>query len=167
MLFITNLVPLSINITQEIQRAMNLLVFRTINYLISAALNIGVSIILVAVLPSDLSVWGTVIGYAFSLFVCLWIINNVYNAKRVRLSVGKYSLTLLRHCLITGAVIGITIGISYAYKDIAISRWFTFIITGFIYVILYALSVLIFDRKFVFSFLPKRKSKPQIVENKE
>lgn len=166
-LFITNLMPLSINITQEIQRAMNLLVFRTVNYLVSAALNIGVSIALVALLPSDLSVWGTVIGYAFSSFVCLWIINNVYNAKRVRLSVGKYSLTLLRHCLITGAVIGITIGISFAYKDIAMSQWFTFIITGFIYVILYALSVLIFDRKFVFSFLPKRKSKPQIVENKE
>ncbi|MFL4499660.1 lipopolysaccharide biosynthesis protein [Weissella sp. MSCH1] len=80
------LVPLSQNIGIEIQRAMNLHKVRSFSLGILAVMNILITVLCVRYF----GVFGSVMGYIFSIVVGNGIIMNVYNHKVVRLNMKVY-----------------------------------------------------------------------------
>ncbi len=99
LLFI-NTVPLSNNISVEIQRAMNKHKFRAIIYFGIAIINIIISVLLVILLPLKFKIAGCVIGTVVAIVAGGWIALNIYNEKIIKLPMKKYWLAFLKYFLL-------------------------------------------------------------------
>lgn len=129
----------------EIQRAMNKHKFRAILYLIVAVLNILISIALCQEIGIMGCVIGTVISYAFQLAVM-----NVYNHKIIGLNLKYYWKIYMINfalaavpvfcCLVIGRL-QIFTGLNSCFK------WTETLIIGSIYVVLFLIMHLLFNRK--------------------
>lgn len=152
-LFILSSIPYTENISIEVQRAMNKHKFRAILYLCIALTNIILTVILVALLDSSMAIWACLIGTAFATILGHWIIINIYNAKIINLDIKGYFFDLCKSLLAVLVCFGLTKGTLLISKiDDNVIILFSSLI---MYVSLYALYTLVFERKFINSFLRK------------
>lgn len=153
------MIPLTENSTIEIQRAMNRHKFRSVSYIIIAAANAAVSIILVYVLPDDLAVYGCLIGTVFAMVVGNWIVMNIYNKKAIGLPIEKYLLMLASFLGIAAASCAICFVATNWIPWGKISRWIVFIVKAVIYTFAYGLLMIIFYRKKISNLIMQWKKK--------
>lgn len=155
-LLILNLVPVTVKLTIEIQRARNKHKFRAISFFATAILNVILTLIFVYTFPSEHVLFACVLGTAISTVLCQWVGMNWYNWKKMELPVGTYLLYLLAYVVIGLLGYGCVrlIWLIPAYQGIE-SYIIKFLIDGFTFVIVYGALTLIFDHKFLFSFLKK------------
>ncbi len=112
LLFI-NIVPLSNNLSVEIQRAMNKHKFRALTYFLIALINVGISIALVFFLPADFKIYGCLIGTVIAIISGGWIALNIYNSLVIGLPMKKYWISFAK-CF-SAAIISslIVLGVSF------------------------------------------------------
>ena len=147
-----NIVPMSCNLGIEVQRAMNKHKFRAILYLLIAMLNVAISILLIAILPSHMAVWAAIFGTVFSVVVGNTIILNLYNHFAIGLNMKKYLFTLLKYLTITAVAISPSLVISIFFNGFY-SNAASFLINGFSFVLLFVIELLIIDRKTTIPFV--------------
>lgn len=150
-------VPLTINISIEIQRALGKHKFRAISYLIIAIINVALSILFVYVFPKQYAIWGCIIGTVFSSLFGIWIIMNVYNDKTIGLPIGKYFLnyiyallTMVFSCLLTEAIL------YFFISALNLSQIVLFLIKGSSFAIIYLVINLVINPSFIKSLVPQK-----------
>ena len=151
--------PLTLNSSIEIQRAKNKHLFRAIAYFAVAVGNIGLSILFLHLFPDDMKVFACLLGSVIARICSHWIAINLYNKKVIGLPVGRYMINLAIY-FISSAIIsgGILLLRFYVLSPVVSSSAILFIITGFIFVVLYGVFALILDRKFILQFIKRRRA---------
>lgn len=146
---ILDVVALSCNFGIEVQRAMNKHKFRAILYIILALINVGISVLLVYLLPKEYAIWAVTIGTVFSVITGNWIVLNIYNHKVVGLPMIKYLLNLLKYIGMTTVAVVIPYFVCCFVSNKLSSNFAIFLIGGSIFMVLYSLLLFIFDKKTV------------------
>ena len=139
---------LTVNSCIEIQRAMNKHKFRAFLYVGLALLNIGISVLLIKILPDGYQVWGAFIGTAISVIAGNIITLNIYNKVKIGLPMGSYFLSVFKHILYAGAGVGAAIALSYFIlvpHNIGVAG--RLLIQGSVFVVIYFVALLVFERK--------------------
>ena len=140
-----SIVPLSQNISIEVQRAKNKHKFRAIAYLFIAIFNVLISIILC----KHIGIMGCVIGTVVALVLGQYIAINYYNYKVIRLPIKKYWLTYARYFVATALATGFTLLLGMTLKNL--SNLLQLLINGVIFVVLFIAINLLINRKQVFA----------------
>ena len=171
-LLMINVIPYTINVTSEIQRAYNKHRFRSYSMLGMAVFNIVFSLATLFLIKRFVQETSPDYKYyqlaavlcvtLFSSYVFHGIIMAVYNKKAIDLPIGFYYKKLLIYLLLTGIPSAVTL-LLYHYVDLSsLGNWISTIIIGFTFVTLFVLSILIFNRRFVHSLIKERGTKEPI-----
>ena len=142
---ILDLFTLTMNSGIEIQRAMNKHKFRAILYICLAGVNIGVSILMIKILPNGYQVWGAFIGTILVTVVGNIIILNIYNKVKVGLPMGRFFFNMGKHCVYAGAGIGASLLLKY-FVFTPFEDSIKFVLQGIIFVAIYFTMLLVFER---------------------
>ena len=145
-------------ISNEVQRAMNKHKFRAILYIVFALINIGLTILLIKVLPKGYEIWGAFIGTAFSMVVGNIIIMNIYNKAKIGLPIGAYFISLFKHAAYAGAGVGVAL-VERFFLPAVIDNTGRLLIQGTSFVIVYFVLLLIFERKTLFPLMKSVKKR--------
>lgn len=136
------IVPLSQNISIEVQRARKKHKFRAFAYLIIAAVNVGLSILLCYFM----GMMGCVIGTVVSLLVGQYICINIYNQKVIELPIKKYWVLYLRFLL--PAIVSYAGAFCLDFiKTIFHSTFLLFLAKGSLFVLLYIMINFFFNKR--------------------
>ena len=145
---------LSVNSCIEIQRAMNKHKFRAILYVGLALVNIAVSVLLIKILPDGYQIWGAFIGTVVSVVFGNIITLNLYNKFKIGLPMGSYFLSVFKHVFYAGVGVGAALALSYVgfpFLQVRTGAEFgvaaRLLIQGIVFVVLYLVMLLIFERK--------------------
>lgn len=139
---------LSVNSCIEIQRAMNKHKFRAFLYVGLALINVGVSVLLIKVLPDGYQVWGAFIGTVVSVVAGNIITLNIYNKVKIGLPMGSYFISVFKHVLYAGAGVGVALVLrEYLPEMFGVSA--RLLVQGAVFVVIYFAALLIFERKTV------------------
>ena len=150
-------VPLTINISIEIQRALGKHRFRAVSYLIIAFINVALSVLFVLLLPKQYAIWGCIIGTVFSSLFGIWIIMNAYNKKVILLPIGKYFLNYGYSLLITIFSCLAAEAISYFFVSaFNLPVIIVFLIKGIAFTLCYVFINLVFCPAFFNNLIPQR-----------
>lgn len=152
-LMVLNIMPLSIKLAIEIQRAIYKHKFRSFLYLVVAILNVILSIVCLVVMPSEQAIWACLIGTIISSVICQWIAMNIYNKKVIKLPMEKHWFQLLKQILFGVICTLVVIAVRKLCLATVENNLIKCIIEGLIYVVIYGIFLLIFDKKFIISFL--------------
>ena len=147
----------TMNLSIEIQRARNKHLFRCLTFFGLSVGNIGLSLFLIYLFGRDKAVEACLLGSVITSFLSNWVALNIYNAKNMRLPIFRYFFILVTHA-IYGAV-GF-LGTYFLFKIEALHNleysFLSLILKGVIFVAIYGLLLLIFDRNFIKSILFER-----------
>lgn len=133
-----SIIPLSQNIGIEIQRAMNMHIFRSLAYIIFAFLNLILTYV-------GTKVWGlpgSVIGYIVSIVTANGILMNWYYHVKMKLNIKKYWLSVINVSL---PFIIVTTIFKLITNYILINSFSKFVIFGLLYSCSYILIFYIFS----------------------
>lgn len=147
-------VALTVNSCIEIQRAMNKHKFRAVLYVCLAAVNVGISILLIKILPPGYEIWGAFIGTAFSVVMGNMVILNVYNYRKIGLPMLRWALELFKHILYAAAGVGVALVINYFYPN-TMGISLKFIVEGLTFMVIYFGLLMIFERQYVIPLFKK------------
>ena len=157
-----NIIPLSCNLCIEVQRALNKHKFRAILYIALALINVGISVLLIFLLPYNMAVWGAIAGTVFSVTIGNIIILNIYNQKVIGLNMLKYFLFVLKY-LVVGAISFSGPYFLNTYLFGVINPGLNFVICGLLFTLTYFLILAVVDRR---DFLPFAKKIISKIKNK-
>ena len=171
-LLLINVIPYTINITSEIQRAYNKHKFRSFTMLGMALFNIVFTLLalyLVKLNSNETSenylyyqLAAVMAVTMFSSIVFNGIIMAIYNKKAIGLPVGFYYKKLLAYSILTAIPVTLTF-IIYHFADLSsLNYWLSTIIIGASFVALFAITILIFNRRFMRSLIKERKRKKPV-----
>ncbi len=137
LLIIPVTIPLMQNLGIEIQKAKNMHKFRSYVYLGMAVLNVIISI----VLCYYIGILGCALGTSISLIVANVLIMNVYYHKKIHINIKAFwkSIVSISPSLIIPIFIGIIV-----LNFVEFSSIYGFIISVFIYTIIYGISIWLF-----------------------
>ena len=178
MLLMINVIPYTINITSEIQRAHNKHKFRSYSMLGMALLNIVFTLIalfLVKKLVSEsepnyiyYQLISVMVVTLFSSIVFHGIIMGIYNKKVLHLPIGFFYKKLIIYLVLTAIPSAVTL-ILYKLVDLSsLGNWLSTIIIGSTFVILFAIIILLFNRRFIRSIIRKNEDlKPIAISNED
>lgn len=170
-LLIINIIPYTINITSEIQRAYNKHQFRSFVMLGMAAFNIAFTLLalfLVKTYAGESSenylyyqLAAVMSVTLFSSLVFNGIVMGIYNKKVIGLPIGFYFKKLFTYAILTAVPVAITLLI-YHFIDLSqLNYWISTIIIGVTFVVLFALMIVAFNRRFLKTLIRlKKKNKP-------
>jgi O-antigen/teichoic acid export membrane protein len=133
------IIPFSETLGNEIQKAYNKHKFLAITNLIGAVVNIGVTIGLIFLLPSEAKIFAPVIGMAVAVVGGNILVTNVYYKKQMGLPVGhffvKFAIMLAMTAIDYGAVYVIyTYGL---HLPADMNKWVVTIIKGLSFLLFY------------------------------
>ena len=139
-----SIVPLSQNISIEVQRARKKHKFRAGVYLLIAILNVFISIILC----NYIGMWGCMLGTLISLIIGQYICINIYNSKIIKLPIKNYWLNFIR--LLVPTLIAFCFSCLCDYLKIYVKHTVILLfIKGFVFVIIYLLTNFLFNKKLI------------------
>jgi O-antigen/teichoic acid export membrane protein len=133
-----SIIPLSQNIGIEIQRAMNKHIFRSIVYSLFAVINILITVLGI----NYFGIIGATIGYIVSIVLANGLLMNWYYHNKIGLKMGSYWKNTIS---VTYPFILVTSLLMFIQKYIVINSIKSFVIFGFIYVLLYGIVYILFS----------------------
>ena len=154
-LMVLNIMPLSVKVTIDIQRALNMHKFRSFLYFVVAIANVILSIMMLAIMPDEQAVFACLIGTVISNVICQWIAMNIYNAKKIKLPIKRHLLTLGKQMLFGFISVFGALGIKHSVLNNLNEPLLKFIAEGAVYVVIYGTLLFIFERKFIMDFIKK------------
>lgn len=152
-LMVLSIMPLSVKLSIEVQRARNMHRFRSFLFFAVAMLNILISILFLMAMPKKYAIYACLLGTIISNILCQWVCMNIYNSKKMHLPMGKHLRQLARYVAygISGCITANTV--SKVCLSIFDAHYFTlFIIEAILYTMVYLTLVMLFDRDFILSF---------------
>lgn len=158
-LMISNICPLSINTSIEIQRARNKHLFRAVTYFVLALTNVGLSIVFLLVFPAEYAIFACLLGTLITRFFSHWIAMNVYNAKEMKLPVGKYLINLIKYIIIGGGAFGLVFSLDYLFIDSITTNILKFLLEGSLFVVFYLILFIVIEHKFFMSLVDRLKQR--------
>lgn len=156
MLMLLSIMPLSVKLALEIQKAKNKLKFRSVLFFFMAIFNALLSIVLLITIDKEYSVFACLAGTVVSSTICQWVAMNIYNSKVMQLPIKKHLLNLTKYIIFGLIGTAVAIGTKFLLSTYSLKPLFMFLIEGFAFVICYLILLLAFDRVFIFSFLKKK-----------
>ena len=171
-LLLINVIPYTINITSEIQRAYNKHKFRSFTMLGMALFNIVFTLLVLYIVKLNSNETSENYLYyqlaavmavtMFSSIVFNGIVMAIYNKKAIELPIGFYYKKLLAYLVLTAVPVALTFLI-YNFVDLSsLNHWVSTIIIGSTFVGLFGITILVFNRRFVKSLIKERKRKKPI-----
>ncbi len=155
-LMLLSIMPLSVKLAIDIQRAKNLHKFRSFLFLAVAIFNIALSVFFLNVLPKKFAIYACLLGTIISNIICQWICMNVYNAKVIKLPMRAHLLQLSKYILYgCFGFLAVMLFNNYFLSNWHLPSLICFFCEGAVYVLCYLILILISDRKFVLSFLKR------------
>ena len=155
-LMVLGIVPLSVKLSIDIQRAINKHKFRSYLYLIVALLNVGLSILFIHIFEPNHAIFACLAGTIISMLICHWIGINVYNRKVVGLPMFKQYTQIIKYSLYGAISCIVVILIEYGcFHNYIFPNFISFIIKGIIFVFVYLLFLFVFDKQFLLRLLRK------------
>ena len=155
----------TINLSIEIQRARNKHLFRCITFFLLSVGNIGLSLLLIYLMGRDKAIEACLLGSVIVSFLSNWVALNLYNAVKMKLPIIRYFFNLIIHCTYAGVAF---ISVYFLSKVSFIKNLeysiYSLLIKGSIFVIIYALFILIFDHRFILPMIFKNKKKPDPID---
>ena len=148
-LMFLSIMPLSVKLSIEVQRAYNKHKFRSYLYLIVSILNIAISILFLILLPIEYSIYACLIGTVISSLICHWIGINIYNDKVIGLPMKKHYIQLLKYIFLSLLSVSFVMFLKYYIIENLDSYLLKVIIEGFSFVFVFGLLMLIFDFKYL------------------
>lgn len=110
-------------------------------YLMTAILNLILSVLLCALLGNENALWWCLIGTVLSTVIGQWIILTIYDKKKTGLPVGRYWLNFISVLVVAGASCGIVQLIFGVIIDLSSLRTIVlFFIKGISFVVIYCLA---------------------------
>lgn len=177
-LLLINIVPYTINISSEVQRAYNKHKFRSYTMLGMALFNIVFSVISLFLVKHFVKesnsnyifyqLLAVMIVSFFSSIIFQGIIMGLYNKKTIKLPIAFYYKKLLVYVFIT-ALPSSLIMVLFHFVDLSkLGNWPSTFIIGVTYVLMFSLFVLLFNRRFIKSFVKNSKlPSPVEIKNSE
>lgn len=163
-LLLLTLVPLTSLSAVDCERANNKHKFRAIVMLIFAVINVAISITLIFIYGADYAIWSCIIGTAFSKILSEWIILPIYDFYVLRLPIKDYYLYLIK--IFSYSLIAFIVSFCTRYLLINyLNTFFVFLIEGFVYVIIYLIFIVLFDRKIIVKFIRGKFNEESIEKN--
>ena len=154
-LMILSIMPLSVKLSVDIQRAMNKHKFRSFLFVAVTIVNVGLSILFLLIFDKQYAIYACLLGTVISNIICQWIAMNIYNSYAIKLPMKKHFMNLTCYVLL-GAICFSIILLFDIFKVMPIqNNLYKFLIYGFIYSIMYIAVAFVFDRRFLFSFFKK------------
>jgi len=150
-LIFVHIVPFSQVSAIEIQRGYNKHYRPTIILIISALINIGLTIGLINLFPRENAVWACLISTIITTFISQWIVLNIFYKKELYLDVKAYYLLFLKNMFIAliPSVICIIAYTQLINLSLYMSGWLVFLVQGSSYVMLYSLFLFLFEKHLV------------------
>lgn len=172
-LLVINIIPYTINITSEIQRAYNKHKFRSYSMLGSALFNIIFTLLALFIVKNTASESSS--NYIYyqliavltvtlcSSIVFHGIIMAIYNKKILKLPIGFFYKKMLMYLVLTGVPSAITLFI-YHFIDLSpLGNWISTIIIGSTFSLLFGGTICLLNRRFIKSLIRKKKAKNQLI----
>ena len=125
-----SIIPLSQNIGIEIQRAMNMHIFRSISYIIFACLNL----VLTYIGTKTWGLSGSIIGYVASIILANGVLMNWYYHVKMKLNIKKYWLSVLNVSL---PFLVVTAFFKVVTMYILVNTTIRFLVFGVLYTCMY------------------------------
>ncbi len=158
-LMVFNIVPLSQNVSIEIQRAYKKHKFRALVYLGISISNIIIRVILCKKIGIMGCVYGTIITLVLGQYICI----NYYNAKVIKLPIKKYWIRYIRIFIVTLFSIILTFLLSYVLpRNVEILTMF--LIKVSIFSIIYIILNLLVNKKICFEIINKIRTRGKVNE---
>lgn len=130
LMVLPSIIPLCQNVGIEIQRAMNMHIFRSVVYVIFAVVNIVITIIG----SINFGLLGASMGFVVTVLLANGVLMNWYYYKRMHLNIKKYWIqtgkVIVPFLLSTGFLL-------FVQSIFSVNNIFSFLIFGLIYVFLY------------------------------
>jgi Polysaccharide biosynthesis protein. len=145
--------PNSTYLSLTIRRAKNMHKVPAIFYILASCLNIGVSVLLVNVLPKEYAVLGCVMGHCLSTVLVKWVLLPVYDSRKVGLTMKPVFWYFIKDLLIASGCAAAGIGLGFLIGDHIQSKWLLFLICAFAYVVLFGGCAFLFEKEAIRSVL--------------
>lgn len=136
--------PETQNTAVEIQKARNMHKFRSILYLLSAIVNVLLTILLICIFKNTPPIIHCVVSACVTNFITYWVIMFIYNKRALNLSMEKYFkyfviVTLL--VLISFSIYEL-VSLSFAFEQYA-SGWLLFLVQASSYSIVFFVIIML------------------------
>lgn len=163
-LSLINLIPFTMNLSSEVQRAMNLHKFRALTLIAGAFTNIVLTVIILTVSPYifDAQSLYYPIYQIFACITCTGIativfsttVMAIYNQKVIKLPIGRFFIKLAVNLIpgIIGSVTTILV-FSYIVNIGSLNPWIQTIILGGFYFLIFIVSLFVLYNKKIISFI--------------
>lgn len=154
-LMILSIMPQSVKLALEIQKAQNKHKFRSFLYFGIALINVALSILFLNIFPSKYSVFACLLGTVIASLICQVVAMNIYNKFVMKLPMEKHWLQLGKQILFGILSVGLAYSCKFFLLSAIPSLLFKFILEGTVYVLAYGILLMMFDRKFIFGVIRK------------
>ena len=171
-LLIINVIPYTVNITSEIQRAYNKHKFRSFTMLGMAAFNVAFTLLALYLVKKTSEETGdNYIYYQLAAVLAVTLFSNIvfngivmatYNKKVLGLPVGFYYKKMLIYIILAGVPSALTLLIYYFVDLSSLNYWISTVIIGATFVALFTGVLMLLNRRFLRSLIKERKSKKPI-----
>ena len=157
-LMVLYIMPLSVKLSIDIQRAYNKHLFRSIVFFSVAIINVLLSILFLNIFPSEYAIFACLAGTVISFVACQWIAMNIYNRRIIGLPIGTHLIQMAKQFAF--GIIGFVIVfvLSIVFFDSFEHPLLRFLLKGISFSMIYIFLLLLFERKFLFSFAKKTKT---------
>ncbi len=156
-LMLLSIMPLSVKLAIEVQRAKNMHRFRSYLFFAVAMLNILLSLLFLVIMPKKYAIYACLLGTIISNIICQWIGMNIYNSRKMKLPMGKHLAQLAKYVAygIAGFVVSNRL-FNVFCTGVPMPYLAKFMLQGMCYTVVFLTLLLAFDRGFVFSFVKKQ-----------
>ena len=156
-LMLLSIMPLSVKLAIEVQRAKNMHRFRSYLFFAVAMLNILLSLLFLVIMPKKYAIYACLLGTIISNIICQWIGMNIYNSRKMKLPMGKHLAQLAKYVAygIAGFVVSNRL-FNVFCTGVPMPYLAKFVLQGTCYTVVFLTLLLAFDRGFVFSFVKKQ-----------
>ena len=132
-------VPLTENVSIEMERAKNKHKMPSLVNFILALLSVPLSIVLTLYLPDEWRIYGPLIGSSLFVVLGFYVFNNVYCKKVLKMPIGKYFLILAIIVIIAAISFVIPFAIfEYVLPLDSLDSWLSLIVKAASFLIIYA-----------------------------
>lgn len=148
--------------SQDIERAKNKHLWRSLIILITCFVNAVITYLLVMLLPPNSKIYGCILGTTISIVLGYWIALSIYHKKAAGIPIIKYWKEVIVTLLITIPIIIIVLKLDILFPIINSRNIIAFLVKGTLFAAIFSFAVWFFNKdaipSSVLSFL-KRKSK--------
>lgn len=145
--------------TQDIERANNKHLGRSLIILGTVLLNAILTVVFVKFFPSDKVIYGCLLGTAIGIIIGYCIILSIYHKKSVDMPMGSYWFFVLKIALLVFPGVIICLNLNLIFPLIESNSIISFLAKGFVFIVLFVTLIALFNRDQLKNIIGKFKNR--------